>query len=288
MGRFATTLLIFAIASLGSVSTARAAEKLEVGMAAPSFEAQTLKRQDISLDALRGKVVLLHFWASWCKGCLSKFPEFRAIYDEHGGRQDAAMANHRVLARDIEQLRSLRVLADSAIGSSALYRAYCVAEVLEAVGASDDELRQQVAGYKAPERELEWFLEQRRVHVRDLVGPSLAAGRIVLSDRYFLSTVAYQGARGLDAERLLAESEAEFPIPDLVLLLELDAETGLRRVSERGGTWEPVFEQQAFLERVAAIFRGLDRDYIAHLSAEGEIAEVQERVLSEVRRRLAL
>jgi dTMP kinase len=140
----------------------------------------------------------------------------------------------------------------------------------------------------APEQELEWFIEQRRVHVRDLVGPSLAAGRIVLSDRYFLSTVAYQGARGLDAERLLAESEAEFPIPDLVLLLELDADTGLRRVSERGGTREPVFEQQALLERVAAIFRGLDRHYIAHIAAEGEIAEIRERVLSEVRRRLAL
>ena len=140
----------------------------------------------------------------------------------------------------------------------------------------------------APEQELEWFLEQRRVHVRDLVGPSLAAGRIVLSDRYFLSTVAYQGARGLDAERLLAESEAEFPIPDLVLLLELDAGSGLRRVSERGGHPEPVFEQRAFLERVAAIFRGLDRDYIAHIAAEGEIAEVHERVLSEVRRRLGL
>ena len=140
----------------------------------------------------------------------------------------------------------------------------------------------------APEQELEWFLEQRRVHVRDLVGPSLAAGRIVLSDRYFLSTVAYQGARGLDAERLLAESEAEFPIPDLVLLLELGAETGLRRVSERGGTREPVFEQRDFLERVAAIFRGLDRDYIAHIAGAGEIAEVRERVLSEVRRRLVL
>jgi len=140
----------------------------------------------------------------------------------------------------------------------------------------------------APAQELEWFLEQRRVHVRDLVGPSLAAGRIVLSDRYFLSTVAYQGARGLDAELLLTESEAEFPIPDLVLLLEIDAGSGLRRVSERGGTREPVFEQQAFLERVAVIFRGLDRDYIAHIAADAEIAEVHQRVLSEVRRRLAL
>jgi len=135
----------------------------------------------------------------------------------------------------------------------------------------------------APEQELEWFLEQRRVHVRDLVGPSLAAGRIVLSDRYFLSTVAYQGARGLDAERLLAECEAEFPIPDLVLLLEIDAGSGLRRVAERGGPREPAFEERAFLERVAAIFHGLDRDYIARIAADGEIPAVQQRVLSEVR-----
>jgi len=136
----------------------------------------------------------------------------------------------------------------------------------------------------APEQELEWFLEQRRVHVRDLVGPALAAGRIVLSDRYFLSTVAYQGARGLDAKALLAECEAEFPIPDLVLLLEIDPGRGLRRVSERGGPREPAFEEQAFLRRVAAIFHDLDRDYLARIPADGEIAAVHQRVLSEVRR----
>ena len=140
----------------------------------------------------------------------------------------------------------------------------------------------------APEQELEWFLEQRRMHVRDLVGPSLAAGRVVLSDRYFLSTVAYQGARGLDAETLLAECEAEFPIPELVLLLEIDAGSGLRRVAERGGPREPAFEEGAFLQRVAAVFHGLDRDYIARIAADGEIAAVRQRVLSEVRQRLAL
>jgi dTMP kinase len=140
----------------------------------------------------------------------------------------------------------------------------------------------------APEQELEWFLEQRRTHVRDLVEPSLAAGRIVLSDRYFLSTVAYQGARGLDARALLTESEAEFPIPDLVLLLEIDAGSGLRRVAERGGPREPAFEEQAFLQQVAAIFRDLDRDYIAHIPSAGEIATVHQRIVSTVRHRLAL
>jgi dTMP kinase len=140
----------------------------------------------------------------------------------------------------------------------------------------------------APELELEWFLEQRRVHVREVLGPELAAARVVLSDRYFLSTVAYQGARGLDAERLLAESEAEFPIPDLVLLLEVDAERGLRRVAARGGPREPAFEERAFLERVAAIFHGLDRDYIAHIAADGEVEAVHHRVVAVVRARLGL
>jgi len=143
-------------------------------------------------------------------------------------------------------------------------------------------------GSVTPEQEVEWFFEQRRVHVREVVAPALAAGRVLLSDRYFLSTVAYQGARGLDPDLLLAESEAEFPIPDLVLLLEIDPGSGLRRVAERPRPREPAFEEQAFLERVAAIFRGIDRAYVARVAAEGRDAEVHERVLAAVRARLAL
>ena len=47
-----------------------------------------------------------------------------------------------------------------------------------------------------------------------MIEPALAAGRWVITDRYFLSTVAYQGARGLDWRAILARSEAEFPAPD--------------------------------------------------------------------------
>lgn len=138
----------------------------------------------------------------------------------------------------------------------------------------------------SPEQELAWFLEQRRAHVRERIEPALAGGRIVLSDRYFLSTVAYQGARGLDAERLLAESEAEFPIPDLVLLLEIEPTRGLQRVGGRGGPSEPVFEEPAFLARVAAIFHSVERDYIVHIPAEGEASAVHRQVLATVRAKL--
>ena len=57
--------------------------------------------------------------------------------------------------------------------------------------------------------ELAWFVEDRREHVAQVIGPALAGGRVVVTDRYFLSTVAYQGARGLDWRAILEESEAQ-------------------------------------------------------------------------------
>lgn len=140
----------------------------------------------------------------------------------------------------------------------------------------------------APEQELTWFWEQRREHVRDVIAPALQAGRVVLSDRYFLSTVAYQGARGLDAEKLLAESEAEFPLPALVLLLEITPEAGLSRVSGRDRAHEPVFEDRSFLTRAAGIFRDLDRDYIARIGADRPAADVHRAVAEIVSSRLGL
>jgi dTMP kinase len=105
----------------------------------------------------------------------------------------------------------------------------------------------------APEEELALFLAQRRLHVAEVIAPALARGAVVLSDRYFLSTVAYQGARGLDPKRLLAMNEAEFPLPDLALLLVLPPADGLARVAARGGTAEPAFERADFRAHVREI-----------------------------------
>lgn len=133
-----------------------------------------------------------------------------------------------------------------------------------------------------PEEELHGFVLDRREHVASVVAPALDAGRVVLTDRYFLSTVAYQGARGLDPERILARSEAEFPLPDLALLLEIDPAEGLARVRARGGA-PALFERLERLERVAEIFRSLDRPYLARIDARGPVASVAERVLERVR-----
>jgi dTMP kinase len=132
------------------------------------------------------------------------------------------------------------------------------------------------------ETELEWFFEDRREHMRDVVQPALAAGRLVLSDRSYISTVAYQGARGLDAAKILAESETEFARPNLILLFEISAKEGLARVHARGGDREPIFENLAFLERVAAIFEELDVNGMKRIDASRREEVIAEDVLSAI------
>lgn len=136
--------------------------------------------------------------------------------------------------------------------------------------------------------ELRWFVEDRREHVAEVVEPALAAGRVVICDRYFLSTVAYQGARGADADAVLASSEAEFPIPDLVVLLEITPEAGLARVHERGDAIEAHFEEVEYLRAVDSIFRRVDRPYLVRVDGSRDADAVASAVAECVAARLRL
>lgn len=134
------------------------------------------------------------------------------------------------------------------------------------------------------ETELAWFIKDRREHMRDVVGPALAAGRVVLCDRSYFSTVAYQGARGFDPATLLADSQAEFGRPDLVLFFDIDPEDGLARVAARGGEAEPVFEELNYLERVAEIFRSLELPERVRIDAARGEEAVAKDVMGAVER----
>ena len=135
----------------------------------------------------------------------------------------------------------------------------------------------------SPETELEWFFEDRRDHMREVVTPALEAGRVVLSDRSYLSTVAYQGARGLDAAKILADSEAEFERPHVALIFELSPEAGLARVDARGGTSEPVFENLPFQQRVARAFAELEVEGLVRIDADRDEDAIAHDVWEAVR-----
>ncbi len=109
------------------------------------------------------------------------------------------------------------------------------------------------SGERLPiEDELHAFLEDRKLHVREMIRPALEQGTAVLIDRYYFSTIAYQGARGLDPVALQAQNEAIAPLPDATLLFEIDVDTALSRVAGRGAA--DAFERRDSLEAVAAVF----------------------------------
>lgn len=109
------------------------------------------------------------------------------------------------------------------------------------------------SGRLQPEQELELLLADRREHVAQVIGPTLAAGGVMLLDRYYYSTAAYQGAAGLDVARLLRLNRAFAPRPDLLLVVDVEAEIGLRRVGARGDQANH-FEVTETLERARTLF----------------------------------
>jgi dTMP kinase len=111
-------------------------------------------------------------------------------------------------------------------------------------------------GRMSPEDELEAFIKDRRQHVAEVIAPALAQGRVVLVDRYYPSTVAYQGARGLDPERLLADN-AFAPAPDVLIVLDIEPSLGLQRIRQRGDRAD-LFEKEDELRKARDIFRSLD------------------------------
>lgn len=136
-----------------------------------------------------------------------------------------------------------------------------------------------------PATELEWFLEDRRQDVEQNIRPALARGAIVILDRYYFSTMAYQGALGCDPETIRKRNEAFAPPPNLVFLLEISPIQGLQRVQTDR---EPDdFERLNYLEQVAARFAQMHFPYLRRLPATLEPEAVHARIWQEVQAALA-
>ncbi len=131
------------------------------------------------------------------------------------------------------------------------------------------------------EEELELFLADRREHVADLLEPALAKGNIVLCDRYFLSTAAYQGAIGFDSEAVLALNNFA-PDPDIAFVFHMPVEISLHRITSSRGDILNDFEQTESLQKVAEIFASIDRDYIQRIDATASIDSVHQTIINHV------
>lgn len=135
------------------------------------------------------------------------------------------------------------------------------------------------------------YAAARAEHVERVIRPALVDGKVVVCDRFLDSSVAYQGvARGLGEDVVYEiNSWAVGGVePDVVVLLDIDVEEGLRRAGERAGgpTGAPggdriEREDAAFHDRVAAGFRSLagrNRERVLVVDGRGDPAAVAERV----------
>lgn len=122
-----------------------------------------------------------------------------------------------------------------------------------------------------PEAELLYMVTARADLVTHVIRPALAAGKVVLSDRYDLSTMAYQGAgRGLPMEQVRWVNRAATGglVPDLTLVLDLDPAVGRARQAAAGkGADRLERESVAFHDRVAAAYVAATGPGVHHLNA---------------------
>jgi dTMP kinase len=109
------------------------------------------------------------------------------------------------------------------------------------------------------------FAAARREHVERLIRPKLEQGTTVITDRFVLSTLAYQGAEGVDQEfiRRLHEDTTGGLMPDLTIILDVDPRIGIARSRDRlaaSGSNESRFEgyDLEFHDRMRAIMLSYD------------------------------
>jgi len=133
-------------------------------------------------------------------------------------------------------------------------------------------------GRLSPAEELHVFLEDRKEHVESLIRPCLEAGQVVITDRYYFSTVAYQGARGFDPAELLRQNEAIAMEPHLLVVIDIDPALGLTRIDRRDGAANE-FETLAQLTRARAIFQAIEKPYLLRLDGMRSPEELRDEIL---------
>jgi dTMP kinase len=135
------------------------------------------------------------------------------------------------------------------------------------------------------------FVAAARAHlVQSVIRPALAAGRIVVSDRYDLSTMAYQGAgRGVPTGIVASVNQVATAglRPDLTLVLDVTPETGTARQAAAGKARDRI-EQEGpeFHERVRQAYREAAGPGVRHLDGSRKpelVLEAAWSVLGEVR-----
>ncbi len=128
------------------------------------------------------------------------------------------------------------------------------------------------------------FAADRMDHLDSTVAPALRAGHVVISDRYDLSSLAYQSVTahsGPAAIPWIRELNAQALRPDLTLVIDVPAEVAEARRKSRGGV-EELFEAREIQAKLATVYARAEElvpsDRVLHVAGTGEVQAVAARI----------
>lgn len=136
--------------------------------------------------------------------------------------------------------------------------------------------------------ELMLYMASRAQLAEEVIRPALSRGECVLCDRWVSATIAYQGAGGADAEQIKTVARVavgELAEPNLTLLLDLPAETGLQRKGKDAAPDRMESKAVEFHRRVRELFAAQAEQYpqrFAVIDASEGTEDVQRRLRSAV------
>ncbi|MBS3819191.1 dTMP kinase [bacterium] len=136
----------------------------------------------------------------------------------------------------------------------------------------------------SPEEELDLFLKDRKENVEKNIKPALKKNQVVILDRYYFSTMAYQGAKGIDLQLIRKKNEEIIVPPDLIFVLDINAQNGLRRLQNRKK--DLLFERTDYLVKVRKIFQSFQGENFIHIDAQKDKENIHREILRVVVRYL--
>jgi dTMP kinase len=214
--------------------------------------------------------------------------------------KDIAVTQPQISPKTI--LGGLLIAFEGIDGSGKTTMAKRTAEVLQSLGYNAVYLREPTDGphgrrlreimvsseMRDPEAEFELFLLDRREDVLNNINPVLQTGGIVCIDRYYVSSMAYQGALGLDAELIRQENEKFAPVPDIILHYIVPVETALQRINASRKDGANQFEKREYLEKVEQEFNRMNFPQIKTISTTQSLESVFQDTWNAVTDRLNL
>ncbi len=128
-----------------------------------------------------------------------------------------------------------------------------------------------------PEKELKLFIKDREENTNKNIKPALREKKIVILDRYYFSTIAYQGAKGIDIDLIKKLNKNIAIEPDIVFILDIEPNIGLERIENRKKK-EKLFEQENYLNRVREIYNSLKGKNIFKIDGSKKIDEIRKEI----------